>query len=644
MLKAIAKRLFGSKDSPSVPDAAAEQMDRLITEGNALEDAGRLRDAVELYQQALHIAPQNPRGFLNLGIALTALGDVQQAQAAFEKVLQLDPAHPFGNYNFARLCYLQKDLKRAEGLVAASLRSKPDFPQALVLLSNVLDDLGRADEALAVLERLMQLNPDDTGTLFNHAVVSRKTQRLDGAERSLKRILALDPAHVEARGLLSRVMADHGFGQEALGVLADADPSLRKPFPYRSEELFLMNCDEGVPAAALYQRHLDFGRDMEESLPVRFHRYGGAADRNRRLRVGYVSSDLNVHPVSLFLIPLLEKLDRDKFEVFCYSSGAKTDHVTAQIRALCDQWRDAADLSDAELTQTIHGDAIDLLVDLGGHSSKTRLASFAEKPAPIQVSWLGYLNTTGLSRMDYRICDAGTDPLPLSAPQHTEKLVHLPHSQWCYRPFITVPLSLAPPHVARQGITFGSFNAAVKVTDAMLVRWAHVLQRLPQSRLLFAGINSERKRQAIRTLMAQKGIDGGRLEFSPRVDLEGYFKLIASVDIALDSFPYGGGTTTFDCLWMGVPVVTATGDIPVSRSAASILSHVGLADWIAPGIEDYTDTAVARALDAATIGRLREGLRARILASPLMDEAGYALDMGAAYLAMWSAYCDSQGR
>lgn len=653
MLKAITKRLFGPKGGPSVPEASGEQLDRLIAEGNALEDAGRLQEAIELYQQAVRLAPENPKGALNLGIALTRRGDVQQAEAAFEKTLQLDPWHPFGNYNFARLCYLQNDLKRAEELVTKSLLGKPDFRQALVLLSNVLDDLDRPEEALAVLERLLQLSPGDTGTLFNHAVISRKTSRLEDAERSLRRILAIDPADMASWGLLARVMVDHGLGQEALQVLAEIDPSLRKPFSLRSEELFLMNCDEDLPAVELFRRHVDFGRDMEKDIPMRFHTYAGSAQVNRRLRVGYVSSDLKVHPVSLFLTPLLEKLDRERFEVFCYSSAPQTDHVTAQLRALFAQWRDVADLSDAELAQTIHDDAIDLLVDLGGHSSRTRLASFAQKPAPIQISWLGYLNTTGLTRVDYRICDAGTDPLDVSGPLHTEQLVHMPHSQWCYRPFITVPLSVAPPNAVNHYITFGSFNAAVKVTDHMVVRWARVLQRVPYSRLLFAGINSQRKRQAIRSLMAQEGIDGGRLEFSPRADLEDYFKLIASVDIALDCFPYGGGTTTFDCLWMGVPVVTATGDIPASRSAASILSHfgaasimshLGLTDWVAPSIDDYVETAVARTLDVDPIARLREVLRARMLASPLMDEAGFAKDMGAVYLAMWSAYCAEQGQ
>jgi predicted O-linked N-acetylglucosamine transferase (SPINDLY family) len=583
--------------------------------------------------------PTNPKGQLNLGIALAAQGLHTEATEAFEKVLQLDSTNAFGNYNLARLCYLQNNLTRAQVLLTNAIKTKPDFSQAMVLLANVLDDQEKTEAAITVLERALQLNPFEAGIWFNHAVICRKILRLEDSENSLIQAMKIAPTDLEVRRMLSRLMRDHGLAIEALNALTERSELNNKPFHFRSEELFLMGCSESISAADLYQKHLEFGRDIEHQNPIRFHAYHGTTQENRRLRVGFVSSDFSVHPVSLFVMPLLEKMDREQFELICYSSGHETDHITEKIRLLSDQWQDAVDMSDTQLSDAIHADAVDILIDLGGHSSRTRLVTFSEKPAPIQATWLGYLNTTGLTRIDYRICDARTDPIETSQALHSEKLLFLPNSQWCYRPFIEVPPTKVPPNELNGYITFGSFNSALKLTDEMLVRWAHILRLTPNSRLLFAGINSNRKRQAILKTMKSEGVEMKRIEFSMRVDLNDYYELISSVDIALDSFPYGGGTTTFDCLWMGVPVVTAMGDLPTSRSAASILSLLGLDSWISPSITEFVNTAVASALKKEDIAYLRKTIRETMLTSPAMNEVEYVRNMEKTYRSMWSAHC-----
>jgi predicted O-linked N-acetylglucosamine transferase (SPINDLY family) len=296
-------------------------------------------------------------------------------------------------------------------------------------------------------------------------------------------------------------------------------------------------------------------------------------------------------------------------------------------------------MSDSQLADAIHADAIDILVDLTGHTNVPRLGVFSERPAPVQVTWLGYLNTTGLTRMDYRLSDSRSDPVELSQPLHTERLVMLPNSQWCYRPFLDSTVSPAAPLERNGYVTFGSFNDSLKLTPAMCRRWAELLSRVPQSRLIIGSLRSERKKEAIRREMTSLGIEQYRFDFVARVDLDKYPDLISTVDMSLDSFPYGGGTTTFDSLWMGVPVVTAVGATPVSRSAASILVALGLDDWVAPSIDDFVDVAVARASDHQAIVSLRHSLRPRMQASPLTDEVRFVRDLEAAYRDMWAARC-----
>lgn len=342
-----------------------------------------------------------------------------------------------------------------------------------------------------------------------------------------------------------------------------------------------------------------------------------------------------MHPVALFLIPLLEHRDRAAFEAVCYSCGPRSDHISAKLRDLSDKWVDGSGLTDAELAEAIHDDGIDILIDLSGHTGGSRLAAFAQKPAPVQASWLGYLNTTGLTRIDYRLCDARTDPAG-TASLHTERLIALPWSQWCYQPFLEIDHADAAPFERNGYVTFGSFNQPGKISTAMCRRWARILALVPGSRLLIAGVSSQGKRTAISDVMAQEGIDAARFHFEPRVNLAGYYQLYDRVDLALDTYPYGGGTTTFDALWMGVPVVTASGDLPVSRSAASIIAALGLHPWIAADVGGYVETAVACAQQLDELVRLRRSLRQQLAASGFMDAPRFAGDFEAALRRTWA--------
>jgi protein O-GlcNAc transferase len=331
------------------------------------------------------------------------------------------------------------------------------------------------------------------------------------------------------------------------------------------------------------------------------------------------------------MLPVLERHDRAAFEVYAYATNNRPDAFTARLAAAADHWRDAAALSDQDLAQAIAQDRIDVLVDLAGHSGICRLGVFARQPARVQAAWLGYLNTTGLKRMRYRISDRHADPPGSAERLHTEALVRLPHSQWCYRPFFEVELAARPPCARHGHLTFGSFAQAAKLSSGTRRLWARILGALPDARLLVVGVAPGRAQQDLLGDFAAAGIAAGRISLVPFVPVEDYYRCFAEVDIALDPLPYSGATTTCDALWMGVPVLTMAGTRPASRSAASILTTVGLSDWIAASPDEYLQKAV----QAKDLTALRSTLRERMRASPLMDEARFTRDLEEAYRRMW---------
>jgi protein O-GlcNAc transferase len=617
---------------------AAHRSSELIAAGNQAEREGRLRDACELYRRAVDADPSHAAAYLNLGAALEASGDGDAAAQAYRTLLGLDAGNPFANYNLANVLLARGETENALPLLRKALQRKEDFPEANVVLANVLDDLGQPAEAAERLALALRQRPGYAGAWHNYGVVLRKLERLDEAEDALRRALELDPDFAASHQALASLLLSQGRIETALRHYAAARVRFPQALEIESAELLALLVSDAVSDQELLARHRAFGARLEAAHAPRRRPHLVSKDAGRRLRVGYVSGDLYRHPVALFLLPVLARHDRSAFEVHCYSTGGYRDSVTEELRRLADGWREAASMSDAEMADTIRGDQIDLLVDLTGHSGGSRLAVFAQQPAPVQVSWLGYLNTTGLRAIQYRVCDRHTDP-PGSERYHVETLARLPNSQWCYRPLLSVPHAATPPCASRAFITFGSFNHPSKLSPATLALWKDVLRALPDARLVVAGTQPGRGSEA---LLGSLGSES-RITLIPRVPLDQYFPLFNEVDIALDTMPYGGGTTTCDALWMGVPVVTAPGTRPVSRSTASLLATLGLDDWIASGPEDYVRLALQASANRDRLKELRATLRARMKASPLMDEAGFTRDLETLYRQMWRSYC-AEGR
>jgi predicted O-linked N-acetylglucosamine transferase (SPINDLY family) len=647
--------------------------ERLVAEGNRAEAAGRFSEACDRYQQALKIVPGHAPAYLNLGIALEGAGDARAAREAYLATLEVDPGNPFAHFNLGKLLHAAGNHPEAARQLRAALERKADFTDARVVLASVLEAQADAEGAVATLQQVVAERPDYAGAWYNYALLLQRLnrvaeaeaamrraidlwpdrgdlwlrqaemlkglQRLPESEAALRRALALNPRLSGGYRLLASVLADQLRLDEALQVLA-AGREFDSDGYTRACELFMLNFDEAISTEALFERHKQFGAEVERLQPPAFHGYAGARDPERRLRIGFISGDFREHPIGWTFLPLIERLDRLRCEPWCYSLFEAADDVTRAISRSATQWHDVSALSPQQVANFINADRIDILVDISGYAGISPKDVLASRPAPVQASWLGYLSTSGMTRVDYRISDVHADPSELADRTHTEKLLRLPHSQWCYRPPVASEQAgepqPAPPRERNGYVTFGSFNQSAKLSPATRRLWAEILKRVPGSRLRVIGMPPGPATQALLEEFERHGVARGAVTIEPRLQLADYFRKLREVDLALDTTPYSGGTTTCDTLWMGTPVVTLTGARSVSRSAASILSVLGLDAWVATSPEDY----VARAVElAGKASQARQGLRERMRASPLMDEARFARDMEALYRQMWRTWC-----
>jgi predicted O-linked N-acetylglucosamine transferase (SPINDLY family) len=368
-------------------------------------------------------------------------------------------------------------------------------------------------------------------------------------------------------------------------------------------------------------------------------------DPLRRLRIGLLSTDLRSHPVGYFLESVLSAIRADhRLECVAYASQLHNDAVSNRLKSLClGGWHDVVNCSDAELAQRIHADGIDILLDLNGHTANNRLTVFAYRPAPVQVSWLGYFATTGLGAMDYLLADPLTLPPDLE-PCFSEKIWRLPHTRLCFTP-PELDLTVPPlPAIANGYITFGCFHSLSKINDAVLTLWANLMQAVPHSRLLLKAreLDDIAARQSLISAFAVLGINPQRLDFEGQTPRADYLAAYGRIDILLDTFPYPGGTATVEALWMGVPVITMGGPSFLSRQGLGLLMNVGLPDWVATDANDYLARAVAHANAPDRLVVIRDGLRQRLLTSPLCDAPSFASDLSHALRGMWQRWCESK--
>ncbi|MCC6303509.1 MAG: tetratricopeptide repeat protein [Gammaproteobacteria bacterium] len=619
-------------------DAEAEYYNDLGLAYAALDRPDR---AAACYERALTLQPDLFGARVNLACAHSALGRAEAAAEGFRAALALRPDSEVVHFNLGNTCYALGRFDDAVASYRAALALRPEYYQAYVNLANAYIDQGRPEEAAVCCERAIAIQPGAAVAYYDLGLARFNQGRLDDAEAGYARALALKPDYLNAQVNLALVYIN-------MGRLADAMACYRRALEIqpdsalaRSTLLFTLLFQPRYSPAEIFAEHRRYAEYCEAPLKPSWRAHGNSRVPDRRLKVGYVSSDLRHHSVAYFIEPILSRHDKTRVEVFCYYSHAKYDGVTHRLAASADHWIPCKGLSDEQLAERVRADGIDILVDLGGHTMHNRLPAFARRPAPVQVTYLGYPATTGLDAMDYRLTTPEVDP-PGQESWHSERLYRLPRSLWCYRPPEGRPEAEAAPPSARTGtITFGSMNAFTKISDATLAVWGAVLRAVPASRLLMTSVPEGSMRNALLEKFAGHGIDAQRLVLWNRVPVERYVEILGQIDIALDPFPYNGTTTTCETLWMGIPVIALAGDSSVSRSGCALLKSVGLEELIAPDEEAYVGIAAALSADPARLAGLRSGLRARMIASPLRDEVGITRDLEAAYRAMWYTWCTS---
>jgi len=579
---------------------------------------------------------------IQLAIQHHQAGRLAEAENIFRQVLAQQPANAETHYYLGLLLSDMRQWVAAIASYRQAIRYRPDLAEAHCNLGAALQAAGRLDEAVASYHDAIRFRPGFAEAHCNLAIALRGTGRFDEIIASCRQALQLKPELAEAHETLADALRDAGRLEEAIAAYRQ----VLRIKPDRAD----------AHANLIFVSHYYFASDprsqFDESRrwselhaePLKRFIRPHVNDRNpdRRLRIGYVSPDFHNHAVSRFVLPLLAAHDHEAFEIFAYALVRSPDGVTEQMKSHCDTWRSIVDVSDEAAARTIHEDQIDILVDLAGHTRDNRLLIFARKPAPMQVSWLGYPGTTGLSTMDYRFTDALADPPGLTDSFYSEKLIRLPQSNWCFAPPDDAPPVAELPAIANQRVTFGSFNNFAKLNEPTLKLWAKILLATPGSKLLLKAqvlaVTSVQHR--VRELMSEAGIERDRLELLGWVSSSEHLAQYRRVDIALDSHPYHGTTTTCEALWMGVPVVSLAGDTHVSRVGVSLLSNVGLTELAAQTPEQYVRIAANLAADLPRLAELRRTLRARMQASPLMDAARFARDVEAAYRRMWRDWCE----
>jgi predicted O-linked N-acetylglucosamine transferase (SPINDLY family) len=627
---------FRRRDASADPVPDAES---LIVEGNALEDTGDVEGARVLYERAIAAAPDAWRARLNLGNALRGLGRLDEAAAEYRRAIALEPDAAGPHFNLGNVLVAMGDATTAAESYRAALRFRPDWSEGWFGLACALDRQGAVDEAIAACEKALSLNPDHAaavamlaGLLQNNGDAKQAVVRLDDALRSAPDSLALLRAKAEIEKQIGHAAEAVDAYRRALAVDPD-DLALRNAF------LFALNFDESLDAAVILAEHRAFGERLEaRAAPIRVR---APRDASRRLRIGYLSPDFRRHSVSCFVEPLLRHHDRDAVEVHCYYNHEARDEITRRFMTLADRWHDIVALDDEEVAQHVVDDGIDILVDLAGHTTGNRLAVFARTPAPLQFTWLGYLGTTGLRTIDYRLCDARTDPPGIAERWQVETPARLPDAQWCYQPQVALPDVTPLPRLSRGYWTFGSFNQASKLNPHLLRTWAKLLAAIPESRLRVVGAANDLFEANTRAIFANAGIATDRLELIGRVEIDAYFSTYADVDIALDAFPYNGATTTCDALLMGVPVATIAGDRAIARGGKSLLGVLGLDDWIAESHEALVPMLQRLTADPKHVATLRAELPQRMRTSPLMDGPRFARNVEAVFRDAWRKACEA---
>jgi protein O-GlcNAc transferase len=596
--------------------------------------AGRLHEAEFAYRQLVVADPAHADAWQRLGILLHQTDRTPEAVEALTQAATLKPSAADVQSNLGAVLAAAGRWSQALDSFNRALKLGANFPETHNNLGNVLRELGEIPEAIAAYRAAVRLRPIYPDAWHSLGILLRAINDLDAAGDAFTRAVQQRPNWPEALNNLAGVFQDTRRVDQAIALLRQAIALNNNPRIW-DNFLLALHGQDGITPQSLRDEHARWNAACALPLVRPPHPQDNNLSPNRRLRIGYVSPDFREHPVGRLFLPVLVNHDRSRFEIVCYSDVRRPDSITDRLRLGADQWIDATSLTDDALAQRIRHDRIDVLVDLTLHAANNRLLVFAQKPAPVQITWAGYPGSTGLTTIDFRLSDPHLDPPAENRdPFYSEKTVLLPNCFWCFDPQTPEPLVNDLPAARNGFITFGCLNQFGKITDATLNRWATLLNRLPNSHFHLLAPAS-RARAELTKHLEITGVQPARITFADRQPRPDYLRLYHQIDICLDTFPYTGHTTTIDALWMGVPVVTLADQTPVSRGGLSILSQLGLTHCIAHTDQTFTQIAINFASDLSQLANLRSTIRSRLMASPIANTTQFTRDLEAAVYSAW---------
>ena len=617
----------------------AKSLQDVLEQAQGFHRRGRTKEAESLYRKLISGNTRHHRAQSSLGVLLCETGRVEEAVYYLERAISIE-RNPRYLTNLGVAYRLHGRLDKAAESFGGILEIDPNFPEARLNLALVLMDVGIYADALALLEDALRFGPDSTRL---RSALSWLLIRLHRSEESLthaRRGVEISPDVASAHRQL-------GDALEANGDKAAAIESYRRaveldPADHRAHSdiiIALMSSPE-YDAQQLYVEARKWAEHYAEPLRSHIHPHVNSRNPERPLRIGYVSPDFRNHAIQQFLIPLFKHHDQSAFEVFLYSSVEMPDQTTRWYHTYAgDRFRDIRLIDDVQAAELVRTDQIDILVDLALHSVGSRIRIFACRPAPVQISWLGYLGTTGLDTIDYRLTDSFVDPPDTNLSVYSEKCLYLPETLWCYKA-LNDEIEVGPlPAIGANHVTFGSQNTYRKLHHRVYSLWARVLREVAASQLFLYA--EEEARAGVLATFERQGVAPDRIEFGGRVSRVDYLKRYQRIDIGLDTFPFNSATTTLDAAWMGVPVVTLSGNSSLQRAGFSIASNLGLPELIATTDDAFVEAAAALARDFNRLSKLRADLRSRLESSPLGDVPRFTGHLEATFRSVWRRYCNA---
>ena len=605
--------------------------------GVTLEAQGKLKESEASFRQAIALKPNYAEGYNNLGNILKKQSKLDESEACFRQAIELKPDFAEAHNNLGVTLEAQSKLNEAEVSCRQAIKLKPDYAEAYNHLGAILQNLGRLNEAEASCLKAITLKPDHAKAYNNLGVILQKLGRLNETEASYRQAMKLKPDYAEAHSNLGVIL-------QKLGRLNEAEASYRQAMKLKPDyaeahsNLLFLYSGFMYESSHYLKKAREYGQQIAKSVVSKYSTWL-CVGNTKILRVGMVSGDLKNHPVGYFLEEFLNQLGEFDFELYAYTTQSNEDDLTLRIKPRFTRWKSLVGISDVDAADHIYNDGIHILIDLSGHTAQNRLPIFAWKPAPVQISWLGYFASTGVAEIDYILGDPYVTPTE-EANHFSEKIWQLPESYICFtEPEVDIDV-VSLPALDKKRVTFGCFNKIARITDPVVRVWSEILHAVPTAVLFLKDKNFdvESVRESFYDRFKVNGIQKDRLILEGESPRSKYLAAYNRVDIALSPFPYGGGTTSAEGLWMGVPVITMQGNHFLSHLGESIANNTGLSDWIAVDEEDYVAKAIAFSTDLEGLEKLRSRLRAQVLSRPLFDAERFANHFKNALRGMWKRF------